>query len=717
MKVIQETGAAPLTSGGMETVNIGISDNAEDQLMILNVLSNTLYTDKIAAVLREYGCNAFDANVEAGRGDQPIEVRLPNKLDPTVAIRDFGFGMTEQQILHTFCKLGRSTKRSSNAFTGMLGIGSKAGFAYGDAFTVTTYAEGLKTIYNCYRDKGAPRMAKMHTEASDAPDGVEVKIPVRQSDISEFITKAERVFKYFKVRPIFHGAKLDLDRDKPAFSGTNWRYTGGGDSVAIMGNVGYDVSPEALGTSAALMYGGKIYALLKAGVEFDFNIGDLEVAANREGLQYRDHTKKAILAACQQVSAEIGAVFTAKISGANSLWEATKLYGEAFDRRGAADYYTRIHSSNLQSIVGSSVSWKGHTFKDGRFHLGNQENDPEVSLVCYIRQPAHYRAKTRKDINIQQVYTTGTDLIINDLPSKKCSPLRITGHFDRNPDTKNLVVFNFKTPAAELRYWKLRNLDGAPTINLSTVAPAVNVSIGSSGSPSVHRSKHSAKAFVLTETLQAGRDQWVRSSWWDTDTIDYDGAGVYVALDGFWVEGANVVNSMDGGILAASVRQMRAGKLLDGIKVHGIKTPRVPKLGKNWKTLREYLAAEVTRIFADKSAAQDLADFKHAAGYSRKFDSKYAKAWPVGSLVRDLLDRHWEMSNPKKHTELMEYMISPDRVKWVKTPTLPNPSVNLNDLEKLVYQRYPLLKRCPESANASTVMRAEMITYVQLIDK
>ena len=55
---------------------------------IFNVLRNQLYSDPETATLREYACNAVDANVEAGNGDRPIEITLPSVISPTLKIRD-----------------------------------------------------------------------------------------------------------------------------------------------------------------------------------------------------------------------------------------------------------------------------------------------------------------------------------------------------------------------------------------------------------------------------------------------------------------------------------------------------------------------------------------------------------------------------------------------------------------------------------------------------
>lgn len=43
----------------------------------VHILRSTLYSDKIAAVVREYSANAWDAHREVGKADVPIQVTLP----------------------------------------------------------------------------------------------------------------------------------------------------------------------------------------------------------------------------------------------------------------------------------------------------------------------------------------------------------------------------------------------------------------------------------------------------------------------------------------------------------------------------------------------------------------------------------------------------------------------------------------------------------------
>ena len=56
------------------------------------LLSDTLYSNKILAIIRELSCNAWDAHIEANNTDTPIEIYCPNEAFPNFLIEDYGTG-------------------------------------------------------------------------------------------------------------------------------------------------------------------------------------------------------------------------------------------------------------------------------------------------------------------------------------------------------------------------------------------------------------------------------------------------------------------------------------------------------------------------------------------------------------------------------------------------------------------------------------------------
>lgn len=169
--------------GGGESQAFGISDSPE----FFRVLSDTLYSDKIQAVVREVLCNAWDAHIASGKTDVPVEVTLD---DNELVIADKGPGIPPDKMRDIYCVYGSSTKTHDGDQTGGFGLGSKAPFAYSEHFTVVTAHEGLRSVYALSRaseeNDGRPdlrQMAQMPTTYT----GVTVSIPmVKEADRRDF---------------------------------------------------------------------------------------------------------------------------------------------------------------------------------------------------------------------------------------------------------------------------------------------------------------------------------------------------------------------------------------------------------------------------------------------------------------------------------------------------------------------------------------------------
>ena len=138
-----------------------------------NILSSGLYANKIRAIIRELSCNAIDSHTAAGKLDTQFEVHIPNALEPHFSIRDFGTGLTHEQVTNIYATYFESTKTDSNAFIGALGLGSKSPFSYTDNFTVTAIKDGKKGIYSAFiNGEGVPSIALMMSEDTDEHAGV-----------------------------------------------------------------------------------------------------------------------------------------------------------------------------------------------------------------------------------------------------------------------------------------------------------------------------------------------------------------------------------------------------------------------------------------------------------------------------------------------------------------------------------------------------------------
>ena len=101
---------------------------------VMRILRTGIYSKKQLCVLREFASNSQDAHAEALINERPIEITLPNNLEPTLKFRDYGNSMSHETVMNLYSTYGLSTKSASNNFIGMMGIGKFAGFAYAPPF-------------------------------------------------------------------------------------------------------------------------------------------------------------------------------------------------------------------------------------------------------------------------------------------------------------------------------------------------------------------------------------------------------------------------------------------------------------------------------------------------------------------------------------------------------------------------------------------------------
>jgi len=213
MKLIQNENTVLLDDnsgqGQSKQMTIALSAKAFD------ILSSSLYKNKVRAIIRELSTNAWDAHVAAGNLEQPFEIQLPTNLDPTFYIRDYGTGMDEQTVFEVYNSLFASTKTATNDQAGCLGLGSKTPFSYTDQVTVTSIQDGTLKVYNIMKgNDGIPTLAKMAELSTDEPNGLKVQFAVNNQDCNSFLNEAEFVFTTFISGPPPKLLNTNLDARK-----------------------------------------------------------------------------------------------------------------------------------------------------------------------------------------------------------------------------------------------------------------------------------------------------------------------------------------------------------------------------------------------------------------------------------------------------------------------------------------------------------------------
>lgn len=113
--MIMQTGGDTLNTN-METNNFSIEMNST----MFSMLSKNVYNDVILAPMREWSTNAIDACLVAGTTPE-FDVHLPTLSKPQFSVRDYGTGLTGEDICTLFATFGASTKRMSNKLNGTFG--------------------------------------------------------------------------------------------------------------------------------------------------------------------------------------------------------------------------------------------------------------------------------------------------------------------------------------------------------------------------------------------------------------------------------------------------------------------------------------------------------------------------------------------------------------------------------------------------------------------
>ena len=204
MIITKEKSKRVVESHEFDSVNCTI--DAEDMRYVASLLRNN-YSNPSLAVVREITANALDANIEAG-ATRRVEVTVPTQLAPHFLVRDFGGGLSQEDVFGLYSKYGKSTKRSSNNYIGAFGIGKFAPLSYGNNFTVVSYHGGKKISYNVFvNEEDDTKIVKLHEEVSKEPTGLSVEVAIADDDVDTFREVCKNFFRFFS------------DEDMPKFIG------------------------------------------------------------------------------------------------------------------------------------------------------------------------------------------------------------------------------------------------------------------------------------------------------------------------------------------------------------------------------------------------------------------------------------------------------------------------------------------------------------------
>jgi len=734
-------------SHGIKTsVSFGIKSSGLHH--ILGILRNQLYSDKILAVVREYTCNAVDAQTEAGCPERPIEVTLPTQMNPVFKVRDFGVALSDEDIQNVYAFYGESTKRNSNDQIGMLGIGSKAAFAYGDNFVINSYIDGEKHSYNAYIDPSqVGQISKLSTEDTNEENGIEIVVPVNTEDYSEFAERAKTLFKWFKVRPIVKGApQFEYDEHELLFSGTNWEwrdvrqqrysYSNNGQATAIMGNIGYPLDEYSLNLKSE---DSDLSSLLCENLILKVEIGDLEISASREKLQYTDYTRKQILKKLKEVQSQLVEQVQKEFKNVKTMFEAKCLHGSIFD------YSSPLYA--LRNTLQKSLKFNGKTVDSDSYQTYNHSG---VDLHKFELNKNNTRYKMTEVNRID----CKKDVVVveNDQDHRRGVMGRVLTLILENKKTVYLI--GYENAATKKKFVDDTKFD-APTKKLTSLEKKklsdFEMYQNSSGTSYVgeKNSKYSAKLFKFKSDHDGARWDRKKSVWWSEASVDTSKGGVYLIIEQFE---AHSKSFKEGRYGSGNVHPQTLQTVIKELKDMGVKIPTVYGIkvgaGKqrtkienadNWTNFFDWARSELkqvldkkglTQAYVDRQAYRDWKSSEHSYRHIEELVD-YLTGKNGGQVLGQLADRGslfltlagqvTEMKSAKQSEKIDTFRDLGEKLH-VDVDALAKEATPTHDLKVIsdkVFKKYSMLRHIEYSKwgwNSDKEFKDDLLNYINVID-
>lgn len=442
------------------------------------ILTGTLYKNVQTSIVRELISNGHDGHVRKGNLDAPISVHCPTPFEPTFEVRDFGCSMDEATMMNVYTTFFSSTKNDSNEEVGGFGLGCKLPFAYTDMFTITTYLNGKEQNYIACKENGVPTLNKVgEATPTNEPDGVKVVVPVQEDDCELFESEIKRLAKFsnFTLTCNVELPEKPEEQDNLGINGFhnfgNRKFGPHQDGTIFMvrvGGVPYSVDRDELlnnisywqdGTDFLRMNESDCSANEKIVKEccqelngqgwpdsflrhfrpaksicingiLDFEIGELDVTASRESLQYTYKTKKALMTKMFYTAFAVSKVVKDKCEEwsenngtSQELFDMLTYVGQ-FCWCGSVvdnvrlDYKVGNYTNNLYvfSDRPQIVVWSEHFAQQNNI-LGMLEG-AHFHTVDHRGKYGHKPAHT--NFNIQNIGQEKVDLYITNAPLKSC---------------------------------------------------------------------------------------------------------------------------------------------------------------------------------------------------------------------------------------------------------------------------------------------------------
>jgi hypothetical protein len=724
----------------------------QSSAIAFETLSSRLYSDPIQAVIRELSCNAYDAHVMTGKADEPFVVTLPTNFDASFKIRDFGPGMSNDEILSLYCTYFSSNKNSRNDAIGAFGLGSKSPFAYflrngkTGGFAVISYQSGVVRTYAAFIDNGLPKIELQSEAETTEPDGLEVIFPVEQRDVWEFTNKAKLVFEFFTPLPT---CNVQLNCQKPEYSieGEGWGLrknssTNQGNGVrAIMGMVPYSVGNIDI---SRLSENQK--SIIAMPFDIFFAIGEVNPAVSRETLQLDTPTITAIQAKLDAIHTELLETVKKKVDKAANEWEAKmvifnllqhqaigRIINAAAQKGAFAGTYTNFTLSAGKDMKVNQLDYSSiQVTHYDRSHSGRGRADRETLFTLTPEELDSTLLKTKGDAAKRSAYEVEIEanpnvvFILDDMKPTRAN--RYINYFIKNKAYDN--------PEKRDAYLISPRPEVAGSGKVASEVAALLAALGNppmtlaSSYETKYKDKMPKKNYVkrgkgllvfVERSWYRGRHGSWRQAWATADETvpEMPGTKYYVVLaKGNSRAMTAVIPGVDSPTdLYNLINKMRAAKVFgfgDTEKIYGVRENSKLLKNSNWVPLRSVIDKTITKVM---NPTKELAMSLRLRPFSNDWEfvmKQVAKTLPLSTtsaFQNFSVQLEAARTASKDRDENLVYVLNAVMYKVTNV-------TDFSEMWEKVEKQYPLLSLMRKDSYSGSKEEADaLIVYLRMIDE
>jgi hypothetical protein len=776
MIVTQEKSKRVISSHDFDSVNCTI--DAEDMRYVASLLRNN-YSKPILAVIREISANGIDANLEAN-ASRKVEITIPSRMTPHFNVRDFGGGLSQEDIFGLYSKYGKSTKRTSNDYIGAFGIGKFAPLSYGSNFTCISYHGGLKTSYNIFvNEDDDTRIVKLHEEPTNDPTGLSVEVAVADEDVDTFRKECKNFFRFFPDNdmPKFIGIGEDeqffdeyeivmesddndwfIIEDKVDYWDKNHN-----ESCAIMGRVHYPINSSSVNWDSVIVEGDaksqKESQHLRelasqSNLYIRFDIGSLKLHHSRESLEYNKSTQAEIIRVLKKVKGDVERIAKKKLGNAVDLWDAKVKYAQVVNAL----------PHELKNLFQNSFEWDGTKIDNPTFNRDYKFQD-EILITHYSKTDDSdatdgFKIVSRKESRIYA--DIDVQLVMNTAKSTYGNNLRARTLF--NEDEKLKTIYGIQianTAEAEESFYKDMGFNRVNADRFLDFSDIEKAKLQSKGRSVSGESRGDVPLFELISNNESYSK--TNSSYWlnCTETIDdlevacpADDLLVYVPIANYKVVDESGGTQDEVEDLGSLLRDYHAFKrqfdVVEGNEdgkdskfpvLYGVRRKDCKRLSdgfwKNWSDFKlsfgkDFIKKNKKKLTDSEKVAvfrENQYELKHYSKIKEILNqtkmSEYWKELGGNHLINQVVDELKLMEDEQSDFEALYRMlmfVKKHDEKWVEKHF--STTYTLDDFDdkcKEIHKKYPLLRNIADEIYGWQDMRVSnfgknIIGYVEIVD-